>query len=52
MPEVKVVCPRCRGKGTVPEYVGCNCVRDNPYDKVKCPECQGKRWIMAIVWNE
>ena len=50
--KIKVVCPKCNGKGTILVYVGCDCTRLTPYDTETCPMCDGKRSIMATPVKE
>ncbi len=38
-------CLACDGKGTVAEYVGCDCVNDKPYIDRRCQRCDGKGMI-------
>lgn len=40
-----VPCQLCGGKGHTLVYVGCNCVRDHPYDHKWCETCDGRGWV-------
>jgi len=47
-----VNCQACNGKGYKLKYAGCNCVRDNPYDRIHCTSCKGQGKVIVEVKNQ